>query len=107
MELMLIALAGCTAIEVCNAMNKMRMAFDSFDVSVEADRRDEIPQVFTTVRVHYEVTGPSLPLDRFLKIFELGAIKYCSVANMMKQACEVVYSFTLNGERHDYPAAGR
>ena len=106
MELMLISLAGCTAIEVCNAMNKMRIPFDGFQVAVEAERREEIPQVFTVVRVHYVVAAPTLTLERFLKVFELGAIKYCSVANMVKQACEVRYSFTLNGVEHVYQPAG-
>ncbi|WP_428560349.1 MAG: OsmC family protein [Solidesulfovibrio sp. DCME] len=102
MELMLISLAGCTAIEVCHAMNKMRLSYDSFAVHVEADRREEIPQVFTVIRVHYVVTGQGLSLEKFRKAFELGAIKYCSVANMVKKACEVAYAFSVNGERHEY-----
>lgn len=106
MELMLIALAGCTGIEVGNAMNKMHLPYETFEITAEADRRQEIPQVFTAIRVHYTVTGPEVTLQKFLKAFELGAVKYCSVANMMKQACEVAYSFTLNGETHTYPVAG-
>ncbi len=107
MELMLLSLAGCTGIEVCNAMNKMRLPYDTFGVSVEAERREAVPQVFTTIRVHYAVTGEALTLPKFVKAFELGAVKYCSVANMVKQACVVSYSFSLNGERHEYSPAGR
>jgi len=102
MELLLIALAGCTAIEVGNAMNKMRLPYETFSVQVEADRRDEIPQIFTEIRVHYIVTGEGLRPEKFRKAFEIGAIKYCSVANMVKKACAVVYSFTVNGEHHTY-----
>jgi putative redox protein len=105
MELMLISLAGCTSIEVCNAMNKMRLTYDSFDVLVEAERRDEIPQVFTIIRVHYAIMGQTLSFTKFLKAFELGAIKYCSVANMLKQICEISYSFSINGDRYAYPVS--
>jgi putative redox protein len=103
MDLLLISLAGCTAIEVCNAMNKMRLVYDSFDVTVEADRQEEIPQVFTLVRLHYAVQGQNVTLDKFQRAFELGALKYCSAANMIKKACDIAYSFTVNGERREYP----
>jgi putative redox protein len=104
MELMLIALAGAR-LEVGNAMNKMHLPTRPSRSRPKADRARD-PQVFTAIRVHYTVTGPEVTLQKFLKAFELGAVKYCSVANMMKQACEVAYSFTLNGETHTYPVAG-
>lgn len=106
MELMLISLAGCTGIEVGHAMNKMRLGYDSFAISVEAERQEAIPQVFTVIRVHYAVTGEGLTLEKFRKAFELGAIKYCSVANMVKQACAVAYSYSVNGQRQEYLPAG-
>ena len=84
-------------------MNKMRLAYEAFDVAVEAERRDEIPQVFTSIRVHYTVLGQTLHLAKFLKAFELGAVKYCSVANMLKQVCALSYSFSINGKRYAYP----
>lgn len=103
MEMLLISLAGCTGIEVGHAMNKMRFAYSSFSIAVEAQRREEIPQIFTDIHVEYQVCGEGLTLAKFVRAFELGAVKYCSVANMIKAASTVTYSFVINGERHSYP----
>ena len=103
MEMLLISLAGCTGIEVGHAMNKMRLEYTSFNISADAVRREEIPQIFTEINVEYVVEGEGISLDRFVRAFELGAVKYCSVANMLKACSKINYSFILNGQRHTYP----
>jgi putative redox protein len=103
MEMLLISLAGCTGIEVGHAMNKMRLEYTRFTISADAVRREEIPQIFTEINVEYTVEGSGVSLDRFVRAFELGAVKYCSVANMLKASSKINYSFVLNGRRHTYP----
>lgn len=102
MELLLISLAGCTGIEVANAMNKMRVPYTSFEITAEADRREEIPQVFTAIYVCYRVDGKGLTEVKFRKAFELGAVKYCSVASMLKQSCSIHYSYIINSVVYKY-----
>lgn len=99
-EMLLISLAGCTGIEVGNVMNKMRLAYDSFEISVEAEKAETVPHVFTEIHVHYAVSGKDITLAKFLKAFQIGAVKYCSVANMIKQACPITYTCSINGEQH-------
>ena len=103
MELLLISLAGCTGIEVGHALNKMRVPFTEFKISADAVRREEIPQIFTEINVEYTVSGEGVTLEKFVRAFELGAVKYCSVANMLKVASRISYSFVVNGEHHAYP----
>lgn len=103
MEMLLISLAGCTGIEVGHAMNKMRLEYNAFSITADAVRREEVPQIFTEINVEYTVEGQGISLDRFLRAFELGAVKYCSVANMLKACSKINYSFILNGQRHTYP----
>lgn len=103
MEMLLISLAGCTGIEVGHAMNKMRLEYSAFSITADAVRREEVPQIFTEINVEYTVEGQGISLDRFLRAFELGAVKYCSVANMLKACSKINYSFILNGQRHTYP----
>ena len=55
------------------------------------------------INVEYTVEGQGISLDRFVRAFELGAVKYCSVANMLKACSKINYSFILNGQRHTYP----
>ncbi|MBB5143601.1 OsmC family protein [Desulfovibrio intestinalis] len=106
MEMLLISMAGCTGIEVGHAMNKMRLEYTSFNITADAVRRDEIPQIFTEINVEYTVEGQGITLDRFVRAFELGAVKYCSVASMLKASSKINYSFILNGQRHAYPLPG-
>lgn len=103
MEMLLISLAGCTGIEVGHAMNKMRLEYTSFTITADAVRREEIPQIFTEINVEYTVEGTGISLERFVRAFELGAVKYCSVANMLKASSKINYSFVLNGQRYNYP----
>ena len=103
MEMLLVSLAGCTGIEVGHAMNKMRLEYTAFSITADAVRREEVPQIFTEINVEYTVEGQNISLDRFVRAFELGAVKYCSVANMLKACSKINYSFILNGQRHSYP----
>lgn len=100
MEMFLISLAGCTGIEVGNVMNKMRLSYDRFEISVEAKKAETVPHVFTQVQVHYTICGENISFEKFLKAFEIGAVKYCSVANMVKQACPIIYTCSINGQEY-------
>src|SRR5215467_3075543 len=56
-ELVAIALAGCTAFDVINILRKKRQQVTGYEVRVEADQASEPPNVFTAIRVHHVVTG--------------------------------------------------
>ena len=56
-ELVAIALAGCTAFDVINILRKKRQQVTGYEVKVEADQTPDPPQVFTQVRIHHIVTG--------------------------------------------------
>ena len=81
----------------------MRVPYTRFAISVDAVRREEIPQIFTEINVEYAVDGEAVTVEKFVRAFELGAVKYCSVANMLKAASRINYSFVVNGERRHYP----
>ena len=67
MELLLMSLAGCTAIEVGNVMNKMRLGYTRFDIEVEAEKAETVPHVFTEIRVHYILEGEGISLKNSSK----------------------------------------
>jgi uncharacterized OsmC-like protein len=56
-ELVAIALAGCTAFDVSNILRKKRQQVNGYEVQVEADQAPNPPQVFTAVRIHHIVIG--------------------------------------------------
>src|SRR5512146_558007 len=60
-ELVAIALAGCTAFDVINILRKKRQTVTGYQVSCEADQTADPPQVFTDVRIHHVITGEVTP----------------------------------------------
>lgn len=101
MQLMLIALGGCVAIEVVNVLNKMRIPYEQFDVEVEGERAETIPQVFTSISVKFIVKSVSLSKEKLDKAIKLGG-SYCSAASMIKKSCPVEYTYDLNGTAYKY-----
>jgi len=101
MQLLLIVLGGCAAIEVGNVLNKMRISYEHFDVEVEGERAETIPQVFTGISVKFIIKSSDLSKEKLDKAIKLGC-SYCSAANMIKKSCPVEYSYNLNGTIHKY-----
>ncbi|MEO0073945.1 MAG: OsmC family protein [candidate division WOR-3 bacterium] len=92
MELVLDALAGCTAMDVVSILRKMRVEFRSFIINVRAERADEHPKVFTRIQLEYVVSGVNLDETKIRQAVELSQTKYCSVSAMLKKACPVEWT---------------
>jgi putative redox protein len=86
---MLLALGGCTAMDVISILKKMRVEVDSFNVRVEGDLTDEHPKHFYKMHVIYEFTGKNLPMDKLKTAIELSEERYCGVSATYKKALEL------------------
>ena len=84
--LMLVALAGCTGMDVVSILKKMRVDVDGFNVVVEGDLTEEHTKQFTQMRVVYEFKGKDLPMDKLEKAVNLSEERYCGVSAMYKKA---------------------
>lgn len=80
MDLVLIGVAACMAIDVRVILEKSRVAFDGLDVTAGGERRETPPRHYTSLRLVFSVTG--VPPDGWAKVeraIELSREKYCSV----------------------------
>jgi putative redox protein len=84
--LMLVALAGCTGMDVVSILKKMRVELEGFNVSVEGDLTGEHPKQFTKMHVVYEFKGKDLPIDKLEKAVSLSEERYCGVSAMYRKA---------------------
>ena len=84
--LMLVALAGCTGMDVVSILKKMRVEVEAFSVVVEGDLTEEHPKQFTQMRVIYEFKGKDLPMDKLEKAINLSEERYCGVSAMYRKA---------------------
>ncbi len=99
MELLLLSLIGCTAMDVIYILRKMRVKFEGFEIEVKAERADKHPKVYNKVEVIYTIYGKDVPEDKFKQAIELSQNKYCSVSATMKAVGELTYSYKIIPEK--------
>lgn len=95
-EVLLAALAACTAMDVASIMVKKRQVVDSYRVRARAVRRNAYPQVFTRIDVVHEVEGPDVAEAQVRRCIELSATKYCPISAMLAAgATEIHHRYRL------------
>lgn len=96
MELLLMGMGGCTSFDILNILEKARADVSDCVASIEAERADATPSVFTKIHVHFTVTGRGLKEKQVARAVELSAEKYCSASIMLvKGGVEVTHSYTI------------
>lgn len=90
--LMLVALAGCTAMDVVSILAKMRVELDNFDVNVKGTQSEEQPVHYTGMHITYEFWGKDLPKEKLEKAINLSLEKYCGVYAVYSKIMPVTYS---------------
>jgi putative redox protein len=83
---MLVALGGCTGMDVVSMLKKMRVEVEAFSVIVEGDLTDEHPKQFFKMHVIYQFKGKNLPMDKLEKAVNLSEEKYCGVSATYRKA---------------------
>ncbi len=93
--LLLVALAGCTAMDVVSILEKMRVKPESFTVDVQGDLTEEHPKVYKTLHITYRFKGKYLPADKIEKSITLSQEKYCGVSAMLSKASQLTYDIVI------------
>jgi putative redox protein len=87
--LMLLALAGCTGMDVVSMLKKMRVELKDFSVIVDSDMTEEHPKHYNKMHVIYSFKGKDLPKAKIEKAVNLSEEKYCGVSAVYKKAMEL------------------
>lgn len=98
MELVLMALGGCTGMDVISILQKMRQDIKNFEINLSAERAEEHPKVFTRINIEYVIYGSNIDENSVKRAIELSQDKYCSVGGMLKKALELTYSYKIVNE---------
>ena len=94
-ELLLIALGGCTAVDVVSILKKKRERVTDYRVEVRGTRREEHPRAFTRMEVRHVVRGKNVSEKSVASAIELSETKYCSVAAQLRPCVEIVTSYEI------------
>jgi putative redox protein len=93
--LMMVALAGCTGMDVASLLKKMRIEVESFIVRVEGELTEEHPKHFIAMHTIYEFKGKDLPLDKLKRAVELSQETYCGVNASYRKAMKLSYEIKI------------
>jgi putative redox protein len=95
-ELVAVALAGCTAFDVITILRqKHHQHVTGYEVHVEADQAELPPQVFIAVRIHHVITGVGIDPSAVEQAIRLSEDKYCSVGAMITKSAALDTSFEI------------
>ena len=94
-SLLLSGLAGCSAIDILEILQKQRIVFSGFSVDVEAETTDEHPKVFKDIFVVFSIRTEPANESKVRKAIELSLEKYCGVSAMLKKNAAIHYKLQL------------
>lgn len=97
-ELLLMALCGCTASDVVGILRKKREPFTSLEVLATAERTDTFPKVFTSIRLIYRVGG-NVTHKAMDDAVRLSKEKYCSVSAMLEKTVKIEFEIEYVGQQ--------
>jgi putative redox protein len=95
MELLLIAVGACTAVDVVSILEKKRQIVTDYKIRVTGERRDEHPRAFTKIYVHHIVYGRNVSAQAVERAIRLSDEKYCSVAATVRPTAQIQTSFEI------------
>jgi putative redox protein len=94
-ELTLMALAGCTAMDVISILRKKRQHVDEFHIQAHADRAHDYPRVITSASLEYVVSGRAIEEAALLRAIELSVEQYCPVHAMLGRAFPIELRYSI------------
>ena len=95
MEMLLLGMGGCSAFDVVGMLERARQPLARLELEIEADRAEDVPQVFTRIHVRYRAFGNGLSEAQVRRAVDLSVTKYCSASLMLGETAEITYDLEL------------
>jgi putative redox protein len=93
--LMMVALAGCTGMDVAAVLKKMREDVEEFSVEVEGDVTEDHPKRFEGMKVIYRVKGKDISRKNVEKAVNLSVTRYCGVSANYAKAFPITHEIII------------
>jgi len=95
LESVLIALGGCSSVDVVSILQKARQDIIGCTVEINGTRVDTVPKLFSAIHLHFVITGNNVKEKHVERAVALSADKYCSVALMLNGNVTISHDFTI------------
>lgn len=100
-DMLLLSLAGCTAVDVVSILEKKRQPARKLEIEIDAVQGEEPPWAFERIALHYRVQGKGLTEEAVRRSIELAESKYCSVAAALRPQVPMTFDFEIVPEPSD------
>ncbi len=94
-ELLLIAVAACSAVDVVEILTKKRMPLTRLEISSSGEQDQDPPWTFRKIHLHYKIAGKDLTEKAVAQAIQLSEEKYCSVAATVRATAEITTDFEI------------
>ena len=94
-DLLLIAVASCTAVDVVEILEKKRMGLTRLEISSSGEQDQNPPWTFRKIHLHYKLSGKNLTEKAVAQAIQLSEEKYCSVAATVRATAEIITDFEI------------
>ena len=98
LELLFIALGGCTGADVISVLHKKREQVTSYRMEIRAERREEHPRSFRKFEVKHILRGRGISEKAVAQAIQLSTDKYCGVAATLRPTAEIVTTYEIQEE---------
>jgi putative redox protein len=85
-ELIPMAVAGCTALDVISILRKKQQTITSYEIRASGEQAETHPNAFVRIDVIHIVEGEAVDVEAVRRAIELSATKYCSVGRRLRDA---------------------
>ena len=94
-ELVLMALAGCTSMDVISILKKKKSPVIGYECIVAGIERDEHPKIFTEIHIEYVFYGDEIKPGDVERAIDLSVTKYCSVSAILSASAKLTHSYKI------------
>ncbi len=94
-DLLLIAVASCTAVDVVEILEKKRMALTYLEISSSGEQDQDPPWTFRKIHLHFKIGGKNLTEKAVAQAIQLSEEKYCSVAATVRATAQITTDFEI------------
>ncbi len=94
-EMLLVALASCTAVDVVSILEKKRKPLSFLEITTTGERDSEPPWPFRSINLHYRMRGKELTDAAVSRTISLSQEKYCSVAATIRGVATITTSYEI------------
>ena len=95
MEMVLMAAGGCSSVDVVDGLKTAGQRVTEVKATLTAERREAAPRIFTTLNIHFSVSGEALDEAVVAKVAADSLEKYCSVCLMLGKGVEMTHSWEI------------